>query len=772
MAFRTAPLAGINQESNRPMTSKAGFTALFAAVLAVGCCCVSESFAADDFQPSYLPELTIEPAAGDITVDGRLDDAGWVGAAKVDGFSEHRPGDQTEPPVDTEVMIAYDQDNLYVAFVCRDDPTLVRATMAERDNIFRDDNVIVLIDTYGNQTSAYEIMANPYGVQGDLMWSPNVGEDTSFDMVYRADGQITDFGYVVEFAIPFSSLRFPDTADQVWRMDFWRNHPREVRGQYSWVGMNRDEPCWPCQWGTVYGISDVSPGKGLELLPSFVATQSGERDAAGDWKNADVDADVSLGMKYVLDSNMTAEATYNPDFSQVEADAAQMDVNTTFALSYEEKRPFFLEGSDLFQTYINTVYTRSINDPEFAAKLTGRQGGTSVAYLMARDEHTPYIVPFTERSEFAAGGRSISNILRVQQAMGEQSHLGFIATDRRLENSDGAGTVFGADGCIRLDQNHQFRFQTLASRTVEPDDPDISAGFDQQTFADGEHTAAFDGEDFWGYAYVAGFERQARRWSYSLNYTDYSPEFRAENGFINRNNRRWISVENEYMKYFDDGIIDWTQPSFNIARVWDYDGTIKDEWLTLDLSTQLKLAQTSFHMQYLRSNELFGGVHFDNIWALHLCGDTTPSDFLRFGWSLNYGERIARGDLVMGKEHSHYLWARIKPLSNLVIEPNIEYLRSRDVETDAELYKDYVMRTKFSLQLNRELAVRVVLQYRDHGRTWEADPLLTYRLNPFSIFYIGSTRDYRDLKVAQDGIDGWRLTNRQYFMKLQYLFQI
>jgi len=754
------------------MTSKASFTALFAAALAVGCCCVSGSFAADSFQPQYLPELTIERAAGDITIDGRLDDAGWVGSARIDGFTEHRPGDQIKPPVDTEVMIAYDQDNLYVAFICQDDPKLLRATMTGRDNIFRDDNVIVLIDTYGTQASAYEVMANPFGIQGDLMYSQNVGEDSSFDMVYTVDGNITDFGYVVEFAIPFSSMRFPDTADQVWRMDFWRNHPREVRGQYSWVGMNRDDPCWPCQWGTVYGIKDVSPGKGLELLPSFVATQSGERDDAGEWRNDDVDGDVSLGMKYVLDSNMTAEVTYNPDFSQVEADAAQMDVNTTFALSYEEKRPFFQEGSDLFRTYLNTVYTRSINDPEFAAKLTGRQGGTSIAYLMARDEHTPYIVPFTERSEFAAAGRSISNILRLQQAMGDQSFLGFIATDRRLENSDGAGTVFGTDGCVRLDQNHRIQFQALASRTVEPDDPDMSAGFDQTTFDDGKYTAAFDGEDFWGYAYCAGFERNARRWSYSIDYVDYSPEFRAQNGFINRNNRRWISVENEYMKYFDDGVFDWIEPSFNIARVWDYDGTVKDEWLTLDVSAQLRSAQTSFHMQYLRSNELFGGVQFDDIWALHLCGNSTPSDFLRYGWSLNYGERIARRSLVMGKEHNHYVWARIKPIDNLLIEPTFEYLHSEDLGTGEELYEDYVMRSKFSLQLNRELAVRLVVQYSDSDRTWETDPLLTYRLNPFSIFYIGSTRDYRDLKAAEVGADGWRLTDRQYFMKLQYLFQI
>lgn len=724
------------------------------------------------FIPQYLPEVTIDRAAGPIEIDGSLDDPGWRGAATVGGFSEHRPGDQIRPPVETEVKIAYDQDNLYVGFICYDDPSLLRATMAERDNIFRDDNVVLLIDTYGNQTSAYEIMANPYGVQADLLWSPNVGEDTSFDLVYEADASITDRGYVIELAVPFSSLRFPDTGEQVWRMDFWRNHPREVRGQYSWAALDRDNSCWPCQWGFVYGISDVSPGQGLEVLPSVVATQSGERDGAGDWRNDDPDGDASLGVKYVLDSDLTAEATWNPDFSQVEADAAQMDVNTTFALHYDEKRPFFQEGSDLFQTYFSTVYTRSINDPEFAAKVTGRKGGTSIAYLAARDEHSPYIVPFSDRSEFAAGGRSISNILRVQQALGDQSQIGMIATDRRLEDSDGSGSVFGADGCIRLDQVHQVEFQVLASRTVEPDDPGMSEHFLQDTFDGGEHTAAFDGEDFWGHAIYGSFERNARNWSFDLDYWDYSPEFRAENGFIYNNDRRMGQIRNEYMKYYDDGLLDWVEPSVTVARVWNYDGRIRDEWLTMDFSAQLRWAQCSTHVQYMRSNEYFAGVQFDDIWAMHWCGNMTPSDFLRWGWSLNYGDRVARRDLVMGKEHNHYVWARIKPLSNLVIEPTFEYLRSEDKTTGEELYEGYLARSKFSLQLNRELAVRLVLQYDDFSRVWEADPLITYRLNPFSIFYVGSTRDYRDLKAEHDGIDGWRLTDRQYFMKLQYLFQI
>jgi hypothetical protein len=322
--------------------------------------------------PVYHPTLEISKTQAPIEIDGDLNDPGWRGAAKADNFAEHNPGDQTKPPVNTEAFITYDDTKLYVSFICYDDPATVRASMTERDRMFSDDNICFLLDTYGDATWAYEFNVNPYGIQGDLIWSAVMGEDSRYDLIWESAAQITDSGWQLEMAIPFSSLRFPNTDEQVWRMDFWRNHPREVRRQYSWAAYDRDDPCWPCKWGTVTGIKNVTPGKGVELIPSVVAYQSGSLDGNGtsgspfDFVNDDGDGEISLNAKYAITSGVTAEATYNPDFSQIEGDQSQIDVNTNFALFYDERRPFFQEGDDLFRTHFDAVYTRSINDPEFA----------------------------------------------------------------------------------------------------------------------------------------------------------------------------------------------------------------------------------------------------------------------------------------------------------------------------------------------------------------------------------------------------------------------
>ena len=168
-------------------------------------------------------------------------------------------------------MITYDDKNLYVAFVCTDDPSAVRATMCQRDQFQGDDAVVVLLDTYGDATWAYEFFVNPYGVQKDYLWTNIVGEDPGYDLVWNSAAQITPSGYQVEMSIPFSSIRFPNRDVQTWKMDFWRSHPRESYHQYSWAAYDRNEQCWPCQWGTVNGIRNVRPGKGIEILPSMVA---------------------------------------------------------------------------------------------------------------------------------------------------------------------------------------------------------------------------------------------------------------------------------------------------------------------------------------------------------------------------------------------------------------------------------------------------------------------------------------------------------------------
>ncbi len=746
------------------------------------------SVAEDGFRPVYNPSLNVPAVTGEIEIDGNLDDSGWRGAARADHFAEHYPGDQTKPPVETVALITYDHDRLYVAFFCYDDPELVRASMCDRDALYADDNVGFFFDTYGEAAWAYELNVNPYGVQADALYSVNGGEDDSYDLVWKSAGQITDSGWQVEIAIPFSSLRFPDREVQTWKADFWRNHPRESHAEYSWAAYDRNEPCWPCQWGTLTGIAHVSPGTGLELLPSVISYQSGFLDhrliidtiahdtsVSRKFDNEKIKGELSLNGKYVISSNMTAEATYNPDFSQVESDAAQIDVNTAFALDYPERRPFFQEGSDLFRTYIYGFYSRNINDPQFATKFTGRFNRTSVVYLAAYDEHSPVVMPFDEFSVTVPDiGKTYSNIVRFRRVFGEESHVGILATDRRRDGG-GAGTLLSMDGGIRLFQNYRFQFQIIGSRTQEPDDSMITFSIDslmhREQFDYGKHTIGFNGESFWGHGAYAGFERNARHLSFSLGYKDFSPSFRTDMGLETKNDMREFDFFSQYMFYPKNGIFERVAPQLILGRVWNYQKHKRDEWVIAELYAQLK-AQTEVSVAYLRSWERYRQKNFPDITRYTIGLDSDFSEFLGAGCEVVWGHIIARGPAVMGNEVFVESWASIKPMDRLRIEPAFDYDKSRDRATGELLFEGFIARVRTHYQFTRELFMRLVVQYNDFSEQWNIDPLLTYRLNPFSLFYVGSTHEYDNLYSYTDREERWRLSRRQFFVKLQYLFQI
>lgn len=486
--------------------------------------------------PVFHPRLQTGRAPGPIAVDGRLDDPGWAGAGTVTNFVERAPGENTPPLVETAAMLTYDEHNLYVAFRCQDDPASVRATMCQRDLYDGDDAVGLVLDTFGEATWAYEFFVNPYGIQRDLMWTNIQGEDQGFDMVWHSAARITDDGYTVEMAIPLAGMRFPEREVQSWRLDFYRAHPRDSDRRYTWAAYDRNEQCWPCQWGSVEGITGIRPGKGLEILPSFIAYQSSRinnpQDADSGLNVEDAKGEPSLGFKLSPSSAVTVEGALNPDFSQIEADADQIDVNSTIVQRFPEKRPFFQEGNDLFRTMFNSFYTRMVNDPELAAKGTARWDRTSVAILSARDENSPYIVPTEERSYSAPQGRSTVNVVRGLHSLGNNSQIGVMATDRRYDDG-GSGTILSADANIRLGSAYSWATQYVYSFTEEPTGYNVDRseeGDPDETFASGEHTVDLDGESYSGAALITEVRHNSRTWNFTLDYNTVSPTYRTQTG--------------------------------------------------------------------------------------------------------------------------------------------------------------------------------------------------------------------------------------------------
>jgi len=740
-----------------------------AAALAATLVLAASAPAFAELAPQFRPTLHVQRATGPIRIDGELDDAGWQRAARADGFAEVSPGDQIEPPVPSEAWVTYDDRHLYVALIAGDRPGDVRASMCDRDAIFRDDYFGVLIDPYGDQSSAYELFVNPLGIQGDMRLLSNGDEDETFDMLWESRGRITDTGYQVELAIPFTSLRLPDRPEQTWRVNFWRDHQRDVRRQYAWAATDRDNPCDMCQWGTLTGISGISVRRPVEVIASALGSQSGRGDPDTRFDMGDPTGEASASAKYAVSSGSFLEVTVNPDFSQVESDPGQIDVNETFALSYDERRPFFQEGSDLLRTKIDAIYTRSINDPDVAGKFTGQYDRGSVVYLAAQDARSPILIPLEEKSRLVAGGRSFSNILRVRRSLKEDSYVGGLVTDRRLEGG-GSGTLVGLDGLARRGVI-QLRVQGLLSRTEEPRIADDRL---TGTFGSDGHTVALDGERYWGNATYASLERKARTYSAKLDYQDYSPEFRADNGFSKRNGYRQATFwHGLYFRPNHPWLADW-EPGVDVGRAWSTGGTLKNEWIHPALYLHTK-GQTEIGLEGLAGRQRYAGETFPGIRTASVWVDSRFSELVNVSVTTSFGRSIYYGTPELADQHDWSAQLRLRPSRHVEVNTSFNRARMDSRVTNETFYSGTILRSRADVSLSRRLFVRLVVQYDEFGDRLDVEPLVTYRVNPFTMFFLGATSGYEKFQAADYATltaDDWQRADRQIFAKIQYQFRL
>ena len=723
--------------------------------------------ASSDTDGSVGPVLRVDRAPGPIEVDGELDDAGWQDPAVATDFTEFQPRDGVPAPTNTRVWLTYDDHHLYVAAQVEDDPEDIRTTLGDRDRVFGDDMIIVALDTYADNSWAYMLGTNPIGVQLDARFSNNSGEDPSFDVVYESAGKVTPTGYQVEMAIPFASLRFPEADQHRWKLQIVQVHPRDTNRQYSWARISLDNSCILCQSGTLVGLEGVQPGGQIEVLPSLVAGQAAQLETASDpatFQTLDPTAEVSVGVRYPFTSGWTAEATYNPDFSQVESDASQIDVNTTFALFFPEKRPFFQEGSDLFDTWIDAVYTRSINDPIGAGKLLGRQGNLSMGYIGAVDEHSPLIIPLEEASVVRQNGRTVSNIVRGRYMFGSGSAVGALLTDRRF-GQGGSGTNAGADLLYRFTDRWSVQAQVVGSYTQEPQDAGATEGLDALTFGDADYTATFDGEAYAGRATHLRLARNSRAWNFGVEYEDATPTYRADNGFQSRNNYRNVSLFNSYAWYPDEGFFSRIGVGHRLASGWNFDGVMKRRSAGVSVNGQA-IGQSRFSVGLGWEDQRFGGTLFRDMVGGHVFLGSDFSEAVGINLSYRLGEDIFRPDPQIGIAQGASVSLDLKPVQNVVISPSLNWARMEDRQ-GGELFDGYIARARVNYQFSRELNVRVITEWNEFSQRLSVEPLILYRLNPFSVLYVGSTHGYAEY----DDPYAMEQTSRQLFLKLQYLFR-
>ncbi|UCF04688.1 MAG: carbohydrate binding family 9 domain-containing protein, partial [bacterium] len=419
---------------------------------------------------SKEPHLVPKVRPG-VKIDAVLDEEIWSRALTLELNYEVRPGENVPPPVRTEVLLAYCETHFYAAFRAYDpDPSKIRARISDRDHMYDDDWVALIIDTFNDERRMFDYFSNPLGVQGDMIECPDCSGD-SWDAIWESAGRITDWGYVVEMAIPFSSMRFPRTeGEQVWNFDAVRSYPRMVRHHIGLFPRDRNNNCYLCQAEEIVGFAGVTPGRNIEFDPTFNTLYSQEREDFSKDYLVDKDKDYEFGLttRWGITPNLQLNTTLNPDFSQVEADVAELDINTTFAIYYPEKRPFFLEGTELFNTRFNTVYTRTLAEPNWGIKLTGKEGKNAIGYYTVQDKITNFLLPGSQGSdELTTYKKSIGSAFRYRRDIFEASTIGLLLTDR--ENEDYYNRVAGVDGIIKFTKKDQVRFQFFGSQTSYPD---------------------------------------------------------------------------------------------------------------------------------------------------------------------------------------------------------------------------------------------------------------------------------------------------------------
>jgi hypothetical protein len=719
-----------------------------------------------------------------IRIDGVLDEDAWAAAQKIPVPFEWQPGDNIPAPVETEVMVTYDLHNIYIGFRCLDpEPNKIRAHLMDRDDtdtLILDDHVSFMIDAFNDERRGFQFRVNPMGVQADANFSESEGyEDFSWDAIWNAAAKITDWGWSLEVAIPLGQLRFRKSdGPQTWGFSFERSWPRDARHRMTSHPRSRDVNCILCQFNKLTGFEGITPGQNIELDPTFTASRTDamvfpDEYPEGALVKGKVDNEPGLTAKWGITPNLILNATANPDFSQVEADVAQLEINRRFAIYYPEKRPFFLEGADFFLTPIQAVFTRTVIDPIWGAKLTGKTGRTAMGFFAAQDQITNLMFPTNQGSYYlerpltldATGG-----VFRLRQDVGRMSTLGVLYTGRM--GHDYGNHVAGADGFFRLDRKNSISFQFLHSETDYP--AAVAADYGQ------------DEGRFGGNAVNIAFQHASRSWILALTYNDLSPGFRADYGFVPRVDTR--GGEAMLFRQF------WGKPKgwFNYIRlgvagdvVYDHGGTLTDRGLTLGLLYQGNLeSQVNAHGVFNRT--FYDGQYFDTAYGMLVfrirpfSGSEIGLQGLA-GQSVDfYNARLANA-LSVGPNASFHLFRHL----NLVAAHAYERLF---LHGDT-IYTANLSQVKLVWNFNVRAFVRAIVQYSDQKlnpamygfpvdsreRDVLTQFLFSYKLNPRTVVFLG----YSD-KALGGVFDSWigpgridmTRTGRTFFLKLGYAWQI
>lgn len=694
-----------------------------------------------------------------LKIDGELNEAVWKTPPLEGDFTSYSPHVGEKLPYETLVWTAYDKENIYFAFKCLDpEPDKIKTAPRRRDYIFNDDWVGLSLDSRGTKQTAWGLYVNASGSQGDLLDSAVTGSDYAPDLVWDSAGKVTDEGYQIEVSIPLRSLGFKSGEEVKMGVLFWR---RVVR-----LGIRASWPRY-IPGGKVFGThtaliyKDLKKPMKLDLLPNVVYGTNQQRANPDKWGDKDDFSGIGLDIQHGLTSTITAGVTINPDFSQVESDGFQVEVNQRYPLFYSEKRPFFMEGMDVFKFYTmpsglgglftHAVHTRRILDPKWAGKLVGNIGKFTFGMLGAGDDQ-PGLIVDPENPD--AGKQAFWGIARGKYSMGKDSYLGFLYSGREF-GSD-YNRVFGGDVLFRFLKHHRINVSYLNSSA-----PEIDAG------SGNNHN--FNMFYYW----------QTPEWNIQTGFEHIGTDFRMDSAFIRRkgvNHTQFFAAYNFLPKYKENqnSFIKQIRPGIQIHYTHDIETGMADS--TVRFFTYAFLAKSiSFWADYFKIKEHWKGHAFDlNQYVFGTYGTLTKGLRLLFDFKWGDGIYYAGAPPIKGK----YFYARslmdLQPLYNLNMQ--FQYTHTSLKNSGQTLYDVNIYSSNNTYQFNKYLSLRAKVQYNDFQRKVLTDFLASYNFNIGTVLHIG----YGSLYEGRDWVnDEWMYgkgdllhVRRSFFTKISYLWRL
>ena len=768
---------------------------------------------ADRYRGTFAEIEIATPAveSANIDIDGRIDDAAWAQAALLDGFTQFKPIEGTPASQRTEVLVLVDADAIYFAVKAYDDdPAAIRATMAERDSYGRtDDYVRFILDTFDDQRRAYVFTVNPLGVQHDGLWNETGGGtgrrgrghfgspiDQSPDFLWDSDARITEWGYEAEIRIPFKSLRFPELEEQSWGLQIERKIQRNGY-ESSWAPITGNVANKLTQAGKLTGLLNLDMGLFMELNPVLTGSRNGSVDDLGNFGHDDPTGEFGFNAAYGVTSNLMLDATYNPDFSQVEADAGQIQVNERFALFFPEKRPFFLEGTEIFGMPKQLVYTRTIVNPIAGGKLTGKVGGLSLGYLGAIDETFDAEAPNT-----------YVNLVRLRGDLGASSTIGAVYTDRTISAAD-FNRVAGVDARIQVAGRYTFTLMGAQSYTN-------NSGL----------TARVDGT-----MASARIERAGRTFSFNADFEDTQADFEPGSGFFQRIGTTQFNSRTSYTWFGKRGsLIEEVNPSIEVKGYWDHDafwngGGLEEGQLQMGWRVAFK-SNITFWGNVQRDMFEYQPEQYEGLFVEQPDGSYEafrPDQGLFEGLNgitvsmwVNKWERV-RGNVMYSvkespifdrrfgvavepaRSYSTRLTLNLYPTRALLAEIGLTQSRLVRLRDGVEHSNAIIPRIRAQYQFSRSLRLRGIFEYGSQesasltdpgtglplyvctdtvcderagseGHDFRVEGLVAYEPSPGTVFYLGYTRQMEDGSAF--GFKNIRPTADGLFIKLSYRFRM